>query len=187
MTPQEALDKIKGLFAEPAPVPAVPPIPPTPEKMAKDYPTKDGSAILSIDNLAVGGLVTIGGQPAPDGEYQLADDSIVQTQGGVIIEVSSPSEDLIPEELKMLPGKMAAIEQKFAQHEANFNQVKQDFATAQSTIQKQDEALKGLLSVVEQLAAIPKAEPAAAPSTFRDQKTSRIDDVIKNLETLKNK
>jgi archaellum component FlaC len=82
---------------------------------------------------------------------------------------------------------MAAIEQKFAQHEANFNQVKQDFATAQSTIQKQDEALKGLLSVVEQLAAIPKAEPAAAPSTFRDQKTSRIDDVIKNLETLKNK
>jgi Tfp pilus assembly protein PilN len=155
--------------------------------MATDYPTKDGSAILSIDKLEVGGLVTIGGQPAPDAEYQLTDNSIVQTQGGVIIEISSPSEDLIPEELKMLPGKMAAIEQKFAEHQASFNQIKQDFATAQSTIQKQDEALKGLLSVVEQLAAIPKTEPAAAPYTFRDQKSSRIDEVIKNLKTLKNK
>lgn len=191
MSPKEAIEKIKELFAAPmpaAPVPPAIPAAPVAEKMAQDYPTKDGSMVLTIDNLAVGGSVLIAGQPAPDGEYILQDGTKVQVSGGLIAELSSATEDAIPEEMKNLPAKMAAIEERFTAHEAAFNQVKEDFAAAQGTIQKQDEAIKMLLSVVEKLADAPKTEPVAEPKTFRviEKKESRIDSFAKQLQTIKN-
>lgn len=188
MSAKDTIEKIKKvLFGDDQPVPAGvgEPQPPAKEKMATDYKTVDGK-VLSIDNLAVGGTVTIDGAPAPDGEYALEDGTSITVMSGVIAEVSSAAEEAVPNDMKSLPAKMAAIERRVSAHEAAFAVVKQDFAAAKATIAKQDEAIKGLLSVVEQLAAMPKEEPAVAPKTFREIKdnSSRFDQIAKNLEKL---
>lgn len=106
---KEKLSKIKALVfgAEPNPAPE-----PAPAPAATDYKLKDGS-MVSIDKLEVGGIVTVNGEPAADGEYVLEDGTNVQTSGGSIVELSSPTEDTIPEEMKT-PAQMMAAIQKFA-------------------------------------------------------------------------
>lgn len=194
MSAKDTIEKIKevlfGNMPAPPPPPPGAPVPPAvgepkKESMATEYKTIDG-VVLSIDNLAIGGMVTIDGNPAPDGDYTLEDGTSISVMGGAIAEVSSAAEEAQPGDMGSWKNKMSELEQRMSAHEQAFGVVSQEFATAKATIAKQDEAIKGLLSVVEQLAAMPKEEPAVAPKTFREIKDnkSRLDQIAKNLEKL---
>jgi hypothetical protein len=168
---QEKLNEIKRLvFGDQAPVPAPEPTPaPAPVPMAAvDYKLKDGT-VVSIDTLAVGGIVTLNGDPATDAEYQLEDGTIVQTKGGVIVELSSPVEDTIPEEMKQLPTQMAAMKQSFASQSSVI-------AALESKVEAQDKALKLMFELVEKFGETPVVEPK---ETINPNKLSNYQKLLK--------
>jgi hypothetical protein len=147
---QEILNDIKKLvFADqvPAPAPA-----PDPAPAVTEYKLKDGS-VISIDKLEVGGIVTLNGEPAVDGEYQLESDQIVQVSGGVIVELSSPTEDTIPEEMKCLPAKMEALQVELSAAKIEVDELKKE-------INSQKEGFKMMFELVEKLAEAPTEAPA---------------------------
>lgn len=163
---KEAIEKIKSVLfgaADPNTLPAIEPAPKAepavePVKMATDYKTKDG-VVLSISNLAVGGTVLIGTDPAADGEYQLEDGTVLQTLGGAIVELSSPKEDMLPEEMKVLPQQMAAIK---ADGEAQFKSISNEIAAMK-------EVSKQMFSLLETIANNSVAKPIEAPKKSLDE------------------
>lgn len=78
-------------FGPPVPPPAVAPLPiAAPATLTTDYTTKDGVA-LSIDMLAIGGVVIMNAAPAPLGDYELQDGTkLTVGDGGVITMVTPP-------------------------------------------------------------------------------------------------
>lgn len=159
---KEAIEKIKAVLfgeADPNTLPAKEPVPNAepvvePVKMATDYKTKDG-IVLSISELVVGGTVLVGADPAADGEYQLEDGTIVQTSGGAIVELSSPQEDLLPEEMKVLPQQMAAISTE------NLS-IKKEIAAMK-------EVHKQMFSLLETIANNSISKPTEAPKKSFDE------------------
>jgi len=136
---KDKLEKIKGAFdvlaakfnvADPmqAPAPA-----PQPVKMATDYKTLDGQTVLSISELVVGGDVMIGENAAPDGEYTLDNNTIVQVAAGKIVELSSPAEDMLPEEMKKMQDTITKMSSQIANLEAAINSQKQNFNASITT------------------------------------------------------
>lgn len=99
------LAEIKVLFADTVAVPG-----PT------DYKLADGTAV-NIDKLEVGGVLTVAGAPAADGEYTLDDGTSITVLNGVISEVESAvdesAEDAATAEMKT-PAQMQAALKKFA-------------------------------------------------------------------------
>ena len=79
-----------------AEVPAEPVV--TKVEMA-EYSLADGTKVM-ISALEIGGKVEMAdGTPAPQGEHQLMDGTIIQVDElGIIIEIASPKEDVIEEE-----------------------------------------------------------------------------------------
>lgn len=135
-TLKDKLEKIKGAFdvlaakfnaADSTPTPA--PIP-TPVKMATDYKTLDGQTVLSISDLVVGGDVMIGETAAPDGEYTLDNNTIVQVAAGKIVELSSPVEDTMPEEMKKMQDTITKMSSQIAALESAINTQKQNFSAS---------------------------------------------------------
>lgn len=88
-----ALKQIRELLfnTQPAPAPAPVPAPAPAPVQFTDYTLADGSTVVSIDNLAVGGKVTIAGAPAADGEICLQDGTCVTIAGGLITAVTPPA------------------------------------------------------------------------------------------------
>jgi hypothetical protein len=52
----------------------------------EDYTLQDGTTVISVDKLEVGGVVTVAGAPAPDAVHTLQDGSTLTTVGGLITE-----------------------------------------------------------------------------------------------------
>lgn len=110
MTAKEKISALKKLLFgdhEPAPAPA-----PLPEEMpGTAYKLADGTEVM-VDKLEVGGKVTVGDQPAPDGEHTLEDGTVLATSAGLITEVRkvAPVEDKLETKEQMY----AALE-KFAE------------------------------------------------------------------------
>ena len=164
MTTAEVLQKIKLLFVDAPPV--VPPVPALPAPVS--YPLADGT-VATIDNLAVGGNVTINGVPAQDGIIVLADGTAVTTEGGVITLVAAaqaadPSTDL--------PGQMADMESKFTAQQAEFSaqQAANDdmMGKLQAQAATHADAFKQLLSLVEKMAETEIVPPAEVKKDFSD-------------------
>lgn len=133
-TLKDKLEKIKGAFdvlaakfnaAEPIPTPE-----PIPAKMATDYKTLDGQTVLSISDLVVGSDVMIGETAAPDGEYTLDNNTIVQVAAGKIVELSSPTEDTMPEEMKKMQDTITKMSSQIATLETALNTQKQNFSAS---------------------------------------------------------
>lgn len=109
LDPKKAIADIKKLLFgdEPAPAPAPAPM------AAVEYKLQDGTAV-SIDKLEVGGVVTIAGAVAPDGEYCLEDGTCITVAVGVISAVTPPAAaEPVAEEMKT-PVQMQAALNKFA-------------------------------------------------------------------------
>ena len=94
MTAKEALDKIRGMFADmpPAPTPE-----PEPAKMeAKEYVLEGGQKVL-VSELEIGGMVQLvddagNTAPAPAGDHKLADGTTITLgENGLITAITVPA------------------------------------------------------------------------------------------------
>ena len=182
MNYEEAIKKIRAVFAETMP-PAAPPAEPKPAAMAAtDYKLVDGT-LITVSELMPGGTVMKDGAAVADGEYVLEDGTKLEVSGGAISEVSAPGE------MKKAPdytAQFAAIEGRLAKAEV----MCQGFEAA---LVKSGETIKGLFEIVEALTKVPTAEPAA-PQPQRFEKVTRVAtkqdfmaELTASLEKIKNK
>lgn len=183
MNYQETINKIKQLFEAAAPEVGAASVSPDVTTLT-DYILQDGTKI-SVDKLEVGGMVTINGTPAPDGEHQLQDGTIIQTQAGAIVEISTPAEEIIDESVTsdMASEKMAAIDKTVAENCSKIKMIEESMA-------KQGEAIKSMMALIEKMATAPISEPAAqvknqytaqAPMT----KDEKFDAMVRAISQLK--
>lgn len=155
MTPKEIIEKLKATFSElTAPV--------TPVQLV-DATLADGTPI-QITELAVGGIVTVNGAPAPAGEHTLSDGTVlVVGDNGAITEIkpaaAAPAEAPVTEDMgAKFSAFEAATSQKFADYEAKFAQYEQ-------RLDKATKVIEGLLNLTQTLAETPTGTPDASVKT----------------------
>lgn len=193
MNYQETINKIKQLFEMAAPM--------NPD-MAQmtDYILQDGTKI-SCDKLAIGGTVTLNGAPAPDGDHQLQDGTIIQTAAGIITEISSPAEEAQDQEvnsdLAMVPQPgptpevmLAPVHEKMAKMETDMAAITTKCQKLEEAMSNHAEGMKKMIAMVEQMAKAPMAEPIAKVSNqytnekaiAKDERFSAIVEAMKNIK-----
>lgn len=139
---------------------------------------KDGT-IVEVTELAVGGIVTIAGVPAPVGEHELeSGEVIVLGDNGAIMEIKpKPTEVEIEVEAKKdevkedMSAKFAAFEsatnEKFSAYENKFAQYEAKLGQANKVIE-------GLMQISKMLVEAPQSAPDAGVKTsnnFAEAKT----------------
>lgn len=174
------------LFGTPA-APVIPPVDPagTNATLSTDYTLKDGTAV-SIDKLEIGGVVMVGGAPAPAGEYELQDGTKCMVGEGGVITAVEPVEMAQPEVQSKIPDytpKFTAYDQALAGYEAKFTE-------QAGQIQKQGEMLKSIFELVEKIAGTSAADPLEGKgNNFVSQKVKdreeRLKELSNNLSNLK--
>jgi uncharacterized short protein YbdD (DUF466 family) len=174
---QNILNKVSMFFAElvgneSMPMPSGETAAPVKMMEAK---LKDGT-IVEVTELAVGGIVTIEGVPAPVGEHTLeSGDMIVLGDNGVIMEIKPKMEDEVSVEVEVpvvedMSAKFAAFEsatnEKFTAYESKFAQYEAKLVQANKVIE-------GLMQISKMLVEAPQSAPDAGVKTsnaFADQK-----------------
>ena len=170
MNPVELLQKVKALVFE-GQMPADQSLGmyPKDEEKKKEfggYTLKDGTEVY-IDKLEVGGVVTVEQEtmaPAPAGEHELADGTVIVVgEGGVISEIKpAPAPEMEPEaapvEAAVLPAQN--FDEKFAAYDAKFSALEEENTNLKAAFAKADEAIKGLFELVEKLVKEPTTEPS---------------------------
>lgn len=193
MNPKDALLKIRALFEdmpqEPvvAAAPAEVPAPAETKVEMAEYSLTDGSKVM-ISVLEIGGKVELAdGTPVAMGEYILADGTSIQVdEAGLIIEIASPKEDMMPEEEPVAPAAPVAPAQDVtamvAEVESKFNAQKEQLEQKISDLEnKVKQGFAQVAELVEALSNVPSSEPtqksANAFSTYistNDIKEERI-------------
>ena len=196
MTTKEAIQQIRALFEDvpqvaPQEAPVAPMVEPIAPEVTKvemaEYSLADGTKVM-ISALEVGGKVELAdGTPAPQGEHQLMDGTSIQVDElGIIIEISSPKEDVIEEEpvapaapvapaqdttamAEMFAAQKEELEKKIAELE---NKVKQGFAQ--------------VAELVEALSNTPMSEPTQKSANAFQSYISTNDIKYERLEKYRN-
>ena len=166
---QNILEKVSMFFAElvgaeDMPMPSGEPKMETKMMEAK---LKDGT-IVEVTELAVGGIVTIDGQPAPVGEHELeSGEVIVLGDNGAIMEIKPKKEDEVSVEVEVpqvedMSAKFAAFEsatnEKFSAYESKFAQYEAKLGQANKVIE-------GLMQISKMLVEAPQSAPDAGVKT----------------------
>lgn len=183
MNYQETINKIKQLFEAAAPEVGVAPVNPNVTALA-DYILQDGTKV-SVDKLEIGGMVTIDGTPAPDGEHQLQDGTVISTKDGAIVEISTPAEETIDEEVTSDLKK-----QKMEELGKTMDETSTKVKMIEEALAKQGEAIKSMMELVEKMAQAPISEPVA---TVKNQYTAqtpmtkdeKFEGIVKAISQLK--
>lgn len=170
MNPKDALLKIRALFEdmpqEPvvAAAPTEVPAPAETKVQMAEYSLVDGTKVM-ISALEIGGKVEMAdGTPAPMGEHQLADGTSIQLdEAGIIIEISSPKEDVIVEEpvAPAAPVEPAQdVTALVAEMENKFNAQKEQLENKISELEsKVKQGFVQVAELVEALSNVPSTEP----------------------------
>lgn len=196
MTIKDALDKIKVMLAENDQQDATPETEVQSAELSfETYDLKDGSKI-DLSALEIGAEAMLvddsgNGSPAPSGEYELADGTIVSVVDGKVEGIESPVEETTETETES--GNAPMMQNS-------------DFDEAKATLdylQAENEALKtkvaelegkfheGFANValaLEKLVDVPSAEPISeVKSSFKlheskDSKVNRYLELVKNLK-----
>ena len=174
---QNILEKVSLFFAElvnneDMPMPSGEP---KAEVKMMEAKLKDGT-IVEVTELAVGGIVTIAGVPAPVGEHELeSGEVIVLGDNGAIMEIKPKKEDEVSVEVEVpavedMSAKFAAFEsatnEKFSAYENKFAQYEAKLGQANKVIE-------GLMQISKMLVEAPQSAPDAGVKTsnnFADQK-----------------
>lgn len=174
---QNILEKVSMFFAElvgneEMPMPSGETAAPVKMMEAK---LKDGT-IVEVTELAVGGIVTIEGKPAPVGEHMLEDGTtIVLGDNGAIMEIKPKMEEEVSVEVEVpavedFNTKFAAFEsatnEKFTAYESKFAQYEAKLGQANKVIE-------GLMQISKMLVEAPQSAPDAGVKTsnnFAEQK-----------------
>jgi hypothetical protein len=190
MNPKDALLKIRALFEdmpqEPvvAAAPTEVPAPAETKVEMAEYSLTDGSKVM-ISVLEIGGKVELAdGTPVAMGEYILADGTSIQVdESGLIIEIASPKEDMMPEEAPIeAPASVQDATAMVAEVESKFNAQKEQLEQKISDLEnKVKQGFAQVAELVEALSNVPSSEPtqksANAFSTYistNDIKEERI-------------
>ena len=181
MNAQEAILKIKALFEDnAAPVEEVkaeetPIVEETKVEMA-EYSLMDGTKV-DITALEIGGSVTMAdGTPAPAGEHELADGTSIELdENGIIIEISSKQEEVVPEvdteveASKDEDKKMAEMAEQFEAKIAELVEAKN--AADARVLELENKVKQGFAQVaelIEALSNVPAADPIQKPNAFSE-------------------
>jgi len=193
MNPKEALKQIKALFEDmPQVIEPVAPVEPTVTKVEMaEYSLVDGTKVM-ISALEIGGMVEMAdGTPAPQGEHQLMDGTIIQVDElGVIVEIASPKEDVIVEE-PVAPAAPVAPAQDTT---AMVAELKADFAAQKSQLEtkiaelesKVKQGFAQVAELVEALSNTPTAEPTQKAANAFQSYVSTNDSKYERLEKYRN-
>lgn len=220
MNTNEILKSIKALFSDqPLPEPVAPVAPVEPVQLeAKEYSLADGTKVM-IDKLEVGGMVTLNDAPAPMGEHILADGSKIKLdEAGAIIEIEAAEpaapELNTPEQMQVALAafadgvtdpnmqKMATIlkavfenvfgwQLREAQEKANRDEAIAMYQSGFAEHKQLKEGFIQLVSLVEQLADTPAAEPLEPQKTkfgaVQENRQERLSKITSVLNQIKNK
>ena len=178
---QTILEKVQQFFVELvkedqsfAVAPEMAPVSGVPEAAVKmmDAKLADGT-MVQVTELAVGGVVTIEGMPAPVGEHKLEDGTIIVLgDNGAIMEIKpAVTEEVAPVvEDEDMSAKFAAFEnatnEKFAAYE-------EKFAAYETKLTQANKVIEGLMQISKMLVEAPQGTPDASVKTsnaFADQK-----------------
>jgi hypothetical protein len=200
MTVKEGIEKIRLMLASEDEAPQME----TSEESApvtqlsfETYDLKDGSKI-DLSGLEIGAeamLVDESGNasPAPDGEHELVDGTMVTTVGGKVEGIETPQAEMEPieevvEEIPMGDDK----EDKFNEIDGTIENLKSENEALKAKIAsiegKFSQAINDLSDVVLGLASTPSAGPIQAPKNSfsqvekRDEKIERFLSKVKNLK-----
>jgi uncharacterized short protein YbdD (DUF466 family) len=175
---QNILEKVSLFFAElvnneDMPMPSGEP---KAEVKMMEAKLKDGT-VVEVTELAVGGIVTIAGVPAPVGEHELeSGEVIVLGDNGAIMEIKPKMEDEVKVEVEVpavedMSAKFAAFEsatnEKFSAYENKFAQYEAKLGQANKVIE-------GLMQISKMLVEAPQSAPDAGVKTsnnFAEAKT----------------
>jgi len=181
---QTILEKVQQFFVElvkedqyfaDAPVMEVSGTPEAAPVKMMEAKLKDGT-IVEVTELAVGGVVTIEGVPAPVGQHELEDGTIIVLgENGAIMEIKPKMQDEVSVEVEVpvvedMSAKFAAFEnatnEKFAAYE-------EKFAAYETKLTQANKVIEGLMQISKMLVEAPQGTPDASVKTsnaFADQK-----------------
>lgn len=194
MTPKEALDKIRALFAEPEPEqPEAEPA----RMEAKEYVLEGGAKIL-ISELEPGGMASLvdeagNASPAPAGDHTLVDGTVITVgENGLLSGVKMPEvQPEMPEaEMAKFREELSAVKSENERMAALMAETLKR-AEFEASVKDLTEKLKGLAEAVTSVLETPSAEPMQAPKDKfeRNQpsKDERMAVLLQTLDNLKSK
>lgn len=205
MTPFEAIQKIKQMFAEAGELPVVqqeevmPSAEPT--EAAKEYVLQSGVKVM-IDKLEVGGKVAVLDEagnmaPAPMGEHILADGTkITVDEAGSIVAIETPVAEVIEEVVEEPSPEMMAkdeMKKKIEEMQKELDDMKSKFEAAQSKVSeveaKFSKGISELSDVLIQLMQTSSSAPTEQPKEkfnvhveSKDSKISRFLELAKSIK-----
>jgi hypothetical protein len=197
MTVKEGIEKIRLMLAsegEADQVDTNEPEAPVSELAFETYDLKDGSKI-DLSGLEIGAealLVDESGNssPAPDGEHELVDGTMITIVGGKVEGIETPQAEAEPiempeEEIPMESDKFTEIDGTIENLKAENEALKAKIASIEG---KFSQAINDLSDVVLGLASTPSAGPIQAPKNSfsqvekREEKIERFLNKVKNLK-----
>jgi glucose/arabinose dehydrogenase len=190
MNPKEALLQIRALFEDmPQAIPAVEPVAEEVTKVEMaEYSLADGTKVM-ISALEIGGKVEMAdGTPAPQGEHQLMDGTSIQVdETGTIIEISSPTEDVIPEEPVTPVAPAQDNTAMVAELKADFAEQKSQLETKIAELEnKVKQGFAQVAELVEALSNTPTVEPTQKAANAFQSYVSTKDTKYERLEKYRN-
>jgi hypothetical protein len=174
MTPKEIIEKLRLTFNELVNNADVPAVETAPEMvMPTVAKLKDGTEV-EISEMGIGGIVTIQGVPAPVGDHELEDGTVITVgdNGAITAIVPTATEPAMVEDMS---AKFSAFElstnEKFASYEAKF-------ADYEAKLKKATKVIEGLLNLTQTLAEAPTGTPDPIVKTtnnFKEEKGNSYD------------
>jgi hypothetical protein len=193
MSPKEAIDRIKSLFADDN---TPTPVPPVEEKMeAKEY-TLEGGAKVLITELEPGGMVTVVAEDgsisaAPVGDHKLVDGTVITvSELGVITGIVVPSvEPVVAPEVAELTQKVAQLQEVVKVLESAVKMQEQKFNADIAATQLK---VKAIAEIFTAMVEIPSAnETQKVKNNFDSHlkltREQKITNFLAFAKTLKNK
>ena len=175
---QNILEKVSLFFAElvnneDMPMPSGEP---KAEVKMMEAKLKDDT-IVEVTELAVGGIVTIEGQPAPVGEHELeSGEVIVLGDNGAIMEIKPKKEEEVKVEVEV--PQVEDMSAKFAAFESatneKFSAYENKFAQYEAKLGQANKVIEGLMQISKMLVEAPQSAPDAGVKTsnnFAEAKT----------------
>lgn len=176
---QNILEKVSMFFAELVGAEEMPAVSGEPKAEVKmmEAKLKDGT-IVEVTELAVGGVVTIEGKPAPVGEHELEDGTIIVLgDNGAIMEIKPKMEVEVEVEAKKDEEVKEDMSAKFAAFESATNEkfaaYEDKFAAYETKLTQANKVIEGLMQISKMLVEAPQGTPDAsvkASNNFAEQK-----------------
>lgn len=188
MTTLEAINKIKQMFTEAGQLPVASA---EPLQSFAEYTLKSGAKVM-IDKFEVGGKVTLvdeGGNevPAPAGEHELADGSvIILDENSIITEIKVPEVELpeVPEVEISVESKKEEdmMKKKIEEMQKQLDEIKMAYdAKLASQEAKFSKGMSDISDVLVQLLNTPSANATEAPKEKFNVHVEGKDDKIKRF------